>query len=78
MKKLASLKTFENVKKMSLNDFNRWCITIYNSGYENGQDDLSEEVIAEIPEDILYDRILSVDGITAAQADRIMKLITGE
>lgn len=44
MRKVASYADFKRLKSLSFNDFNRWVITLYQQGYEDGQEELKDEI----------------------------------
>lgn len=44
MRKVASYADFKKLKSLSFNDFNRWVITLYQQGYEDGQEELKDEI----------------------------------
>lgn len=43
MRKVASYADFKRLKSLLFNDFNRWVITLYQQGYEDGQEELKDE-----------------------------------
>lgn len=44
MRKVASYADFKRLKSLSFNDFNRWVITLYQQGYNDGQEELKDEI----------------------------------
>lgn len=69
MKKVVSLKDFEKVKNMSLNDFNRWVYSIYNSGYKDGKEAANKNQIEQWQLEIA---IKSTEGIGEKRAQAII------
>ena len=69
MKKVVSLKDFEKVKNMSLNDFNRWVITMCNVAYEDGKKDANKNSIEQWQLEIA---IKSTEGIGEKRAQAII------
>ena len=70
--KPASFSDMKKVRKMELNDFNRWVTSIYTSGFDDGLDVGSTWTDAEI-----FD-LLRSERIGAEKAQRIVdKLLEG-
>ena len=61
MKKPVDFSTYKMVKNLTFNDFNRWVVSIYNTGYQDGLN--SEPDYVELTDDDLLDILLSVKGI---------------
>lgn len=75
--KPASFSDFKRVQKLSLNDFNRWMTTLYQTAFETGlregESELDEAVILD--EDKLLQIILSVKGVGQKRAELIVDKI---
>lgn len=75
MRKVADFKTFKTLKNMSFNDFNRWVISVYQSGYKDGADEEAEKYgdnPTVFDEDTLYEFLLTVPGVGEKTASRIV------
>ena len=78
MGKLISFKNLQEPQKLPLNSFNRWVENIYESGKQDGINFVSQETVAEVREDELYNILLSVKGIGPARAMQVMRQIVSE
>lgn len=78
MIKPVSFSTYKMLQKLSFNDFNRWVISVYNSGVQDGINITNDEVIAEVTEDTLYDIIRSVKGVGENRTQQIVDKILNE
>lgn len=76
--KPITFQTFKRIKKMSLNEINRWASVVYQSGMQDGIDLTNEDIVAEISEDTLREILLSVKGIGPKRADEVMEKILKE
>lgn len=76
--KPVTFQTFKRIKKMSLNEINRWASVVYQSGMQDGIDLTNEDIVAEISEDTLREILLSVKGIGPKRADEVIKKILKE
>lgn len=76
--KPVSFSTFKKLQKLSLNEFNKWCRIVYESGVQDGINVSEADVVAEIGEEDLKKAILSVKGIGEVRADQIIKAIMTE
>lgn len=63
---------------MSLNEINRWALSLYQSGMQDGIDLTNEDIVAEISEDTLREILLSVKGIGPKRADEVIEKILKE
>lgn len=75
MKKVADFSTYKHLQKMSFADFNRWVISVYQSGYADGADKESEKYgdnSLVLDEDSLYDILITVPGIGEKLANKII------
>lgn len=79
--KPVNMATFNKLRKLSLNDFNRWVAEFYRNaftdGVRNAQSvaEAKEEVIAELPEDVLLEAVKSVSGIGEKRAAKVVEAI---
>ena len=78
MTKVADFATYKMVKNLSFNDFNRWVLSIYNSGYEEGQHSCNDDCMAALTDERLLEIILSVKGIGKNRAIEVLKKISEE
>lgn len=74
MLKPLNFSQFKQLKKVSLNDMNRWVMSIYQSGYDEGLASKEEQII-ELSDDELFQRIMSVPGMTEDLACEIVSVI---
>lgn len=82
MNKVADFKTYKRVQKLSFNDFNRWVVALYGSGYDNGKEEASAELLDEcvsaLTEDRLMEILLSVKGIGVNRAKEAVEKVLQE
>lgn len=82
MKKVADFKTYQLVKKLSFNDFNRWIVALYGSAYDDGKADVSntllDECMSTLTEDRLMEILLSVKGIGKNRAREVVEKVLQE
>lgn len=78
MKKPADFATYKKVKELSFNDFNRWVMSIYASGYQDGINEADNDCIAALTDDRLMELILSVKGIGKNRAKELIDKICNE
>ena len=82
MKKVADFKTYQLVKKLSFNDFNRWIVALYGSAYDDGKADTSntllDECMSTLTEDRLMEILLSVKGIGKNRAREVVEKVLQE
>lgn len=78
MRKPVDFATYKQIQKKSFNDFNRWVISIYNSGLQDGINITNDDVIAELDEDRLLQILLSVKGIGRNRAEEAVQKILEE
>ena len=82
MKKVADFKTYQLVKKLSFNDFNRWIVAFYGSAYDAGKADASntllDECMSTLTEDRLMEILLSVKGIGKNRAREVVEKVLQE
>lgn len=58
---------------MSLNELNRWALSLYASGMQDGIEESEKDLVAEISDEKLLEILLSVKGIGPKRADEVMK-----
>ena len=82
MKKVADFRTYQLIKKLSFNDFNRWIVSFYGSAYDDGKADKSETLLDEcmstLTEDRLMEILLSVKGIGKNRAREVVEKVLQE
>ena len=82
MKKIADFQTYQRVQKLSYNDFNRWIVALYGSGYDDGKADTSNTILDEcmstLTEDRLMEILLSVKGIGVNRAREVVEKVLKE
>lgn len=77
MKKI-DLSTYNLVRNLSFKDFTTWAVSVYKSGYRDGQNDCDEECMAALTDERLLEIILSVKGIGKNRAIEVLKKISEE
>lgn len=78
MMKPITFQNLKQIKKMSLNEFNRWALSLYASGMQDGIEESEKDLVAEISDEKLLEILLSVKGIGPKRADEVMKKIMKE
>lgn len=73
MNKPVDFSTYKMVQKLSFNDFNKWVISVYNTGYQDGLND--QEYDVELSDEELLDIILSVKGIGKTRATAVVESV---
>lgn len=79
--KPANFSTLKLVQKMSLNQFNRWVMSVYQSGFADGLKEGEKELddcIAEMTDDRLMEILLSINGVGEKRAKQIYDAILAE
>ena len=76
--KPITFQIYKQLQKMSLNELNRWALSLYQSGMQDGIDLTNEDIVAEISEDALREVLLSVKGIGPKRADEVIEKILKE
>lgn len=77
MKKPIDFSTYKQIQKMTLNDLNRWVVSVYQSGFEDGLSKNDEGLLIELDENQLYELIFSIEEIDSDLARRIVDVIIG-
>lgn len=78
MDKPIDFATYRSVQKMSYNGFNRFAVSMYNSGLQDGINIVRDDVAAELTDDRLYDIIRSVKGIGEKRAREVVDKVLSE
>lgn len=83
MRKLLDFSAYKLLKRMSFNDLNRWVVSIYKSGFEDGleeaeKDTQNEDVVAQLTDERLLEIILSVKGIGKNRASAVVEKVLSE
>lgn len=75
--KPVSFSELKKLRKMTLNDFNRWITVLYECGFNDGIEKSEEGLISEVDEEQLFGILISVKGIGEKRAreavDKIMR-----
>lgn len=78
--KLLNFQDAKRLQRLSLNDLNRWVVSLYGSGYEDGKKEAEEQIKAEaavVTEEQLIE-ILRTFRISEKRAAEIVeKIING-
>ena len=71
MIKPLNFGNFQAMKRYSYNQMNAWAVSVYQSGYEDGQESMPR--ILEFNKDSMEEFLLSIDGIGEKTAEKIVK-----
>lgn len=63
---------FQAMKRYSYNQMNAWAMSVYKSGFEDGQEDGTETVILDFDEQTMREFLTSIKGISDKTADKII------
>ena len=63
---------FQAMKRYSYNQMNAWAVSVYKSGFEDGQEDGTETVILEFDEQTMREFLTSIKGISDKTAGKII------
>lgn len=63
---------FQAMKRYSYNQMNAWAVSVYQSGFEDGQEDGTETVILEFDEQTMREFLTSIKGISDKTAGKII------
>ena len=72
MIKPLNFGNFQAMKRYSYNQMNAWAISVYKSGFEDGQEDGTETVILDFDEQTMREFLTSIKGISDKTADKII------
>lgn len=70
MIKPLNFGNFQAMKRYSYNQMNAWAVSVYKSGYEDGQEDGTETVILDFDEQTMREFLTSIKGISDKTADK--------
>lgn len=78
--KMLTFQQYKKIRNLSLNEFNRWVVSIYKSGFEDGLKEGEKEFdeCSTYTEDELMDLLLSLHGIGKKTAEKIVDAIIDE
>lgn len=63
---------FQAMKRYSYNQMNAWAVSVYKSGFEDGQEDGTETVILDFDEQTMREFLTSIKGISDKTAGKII------
>lgn len=63
---------YQQMKRFTFNQMNAWAVSVYKSGYEDGQEDGTETVILDFDEQTMREFLTSIKGISDKTADKII------
>ena len=72
MIKPLNFGNYQAMKRYSYNQMNAWAVSVYQSGFEDGQEDGTETVILEFDEQTMREFLTSIKGISDKTADKII------
>ena len=72
MIKPLNFGNFQAMKRYSYNQMNAWAVSVYKSGYEDGQEDGTETVILDFDEQTMREFLTSIKGISDKTAEKII------
>ena len=72
MIKPLNFGNFQAMKRYSYNQMNAWAVSVYKSGFEDGQEDGTETVILEFDEQTMREFLTSIKGISDKTAGKII------
>ena len=70
MIKPLNFGNFQAMKRYSYNQMNAWAVSVYQSGFEDGQESMPR--ILEFDKDTMEEFLLKIDGIGAKTAEKIV------
>ena len=72
MIKPLNFGNYQAMKRYSYNQMNAWAVSVYQSGFEDGQEDGTETVILEFDKQTMREFLTSIKGISDKTADKII------
>ena len=72
MIKPLNFGNFQAMKRYSYNQMNAWAVSVYQSGFEDGQEDGTETVILDFDEQTMREFLTSIKGISDKTAEKII------
>lgn len=70
MIKPLNFGNFQAMKRYSYNQMNAWAVSVYQSGFEDGQESMPR--ILEFDKDTMKEFLLGIDGIGEKIAEKIV------
>lgn len=71
MIKPLNFGNYQAMKRYSYNQMNAWAVSVYQSGFEDGQESMPQ--ILEFDKDTMEEFLLGIDGIGEKTAEKIVK-----
>ena len=71
MIKPLNFGTFQAMKRYSYNQMNAWAVSVYQSGFEDGQESMPR--ILEFDKDTMAEFLLGIDGIGEKTVQKIVQ-----
>ena len=71
MIKPLNFGNFQAMKRYSYNQMNAWAVSVYQSGFEDGQESMPR--ILEFDKDSMEEFLLSIDGVGKKTAEKIVQ-----
>lgn len=72
MIKPLNFGNYQAMKRYSYNQMNAWAMSVYKSGFEDGQEDGTETVILDFDEQTMREFLTSIKGISDKTAGKII------
>ena len=72
MIKPLNFGNYQAMKRYSYNQMNAWAMSVYKSGFEDGQEDGTETVVLEFDEQTMREFLTSIKGISDKTAGKII------
>ncbi|MBF1283345.1 MAG: hypothetical protein HXM93_02255, partial [Oribacterium parvum] len=72
MIKPLNFGNFQAMKRYSYNQMNAWAVSVYKSGFEDGQEDGTETVVLDFDEQTMREFLTSIKGISDKTAEKII------
>nr|DAO38762.1 MAG TPA: DNA repair endonuclease XPF [Caudoviricetes sp.] len=72
MIKPLNFGNYQAMKRYSYNQMNAWAVSVYKSGFEDGQEDGTETVILDFDEQTMQEFLTSIKGISDKTAEKII------
>ena len=63
---------YQQMKRFTFNQMNAWAVSVYKSGFEDGQEDGTETVILDFDEKTMREFLTSIKGISDKTAGKII------
>lgn len=71
MIKPLNFGNFQAMKRYSYNQMNAWAVSVYQSGFEDGQESMPQ--ILEFDKNTMEEFLLGIDGIGEKTAEKIVR-----